>query len=260
MTVPRKGHSKIADIPEDLLDDLNAGTVPSASLSEGLAVDFSVLLRTTFPELPPEAFEAGDGAMSLGVTRRMEAFGEILLLHRGIESLPSLIAHPSDTVRGWACYMIGLTPKLRLKERLDLLRPLADDAHFGVREWAWIPMRRHISMNVRNAVAALKPWTKEKSVNLRRYAVEATRPRGVWATHIEQLKHNPEMGLPLLEPLKADPEKYVQDSVGNWLNDAAKSQSEWVSSIVSRWRQESSNAATERICDRAMRSVSRRRR
>ena len=255
MTAPRKGAARRADIPPDVLAQLNAGTIAAANLAEGLAIDFAALLQAAVPDMPAGSVEIVRGMAGQGVTRRMETVGALLLQHLGLDGLPRVATHPSDTVRGWACYVVGLAPKLKLKRRLELIRPLADDSHFGVREWAWMPLRPHLAMNVSHAVEALLPWTAEASPNLRRFAVEATRPRGVWASHIEQLKQNPALARPLLDPLKADPAKYVQDSVGNWLNDAAKSRPEWVRQVCDEWRAGSNDPVTLRICQRGLRSV-----
>ena len=243
------------DIPPDVVAELNAGTRESKTLAEGLSVDLAVLLRASVTGLAEEIYADIETQADRGITRRMESCGQIVLDHFGIDGLAEIAKHRSDTVRGWACFAIGLAPKLKLKDRLDRIRPLANDPHFGVREWAWLPQRVHLSKNVSHSIAALKPWTKEKSAYLRRFAVESTRPRGVWSVHIAQLKQNPSIGLPLLDPLKSDPDAYVQDSVSNWLNDAAKSQPGWVREVCERWMDESKKESTKRICDRAMRSV-----
>jgi 3-methyladenine DNA glycosylase AlkC len=250
---PRKTPGNIR-IAADTLADLNAGTRQSANLMEGLAIDFVALMSVAVPDVPSDAH----GPLTVGapsITQRMRIAGQLLLEHVGLDGLASLVDHASDTVRGWAAHMVGLAPDLSLTERLALIRPLADDLHFGVREWAWMPLRPHIAIDVKRSIALLEPWVHEASPFLRRFAVEATRPRGVWTEHIAELKENPRLGLPLLKPLRADPEKYVQDSVSNWLNDAAKSKPDWVRDLVEGWADGCENTGTLRICKRALRSV-----
>ena len=248
-----QGATRIADIDPATLARLNAGEVAARTLAEGLAIDFRTLIRAVAPALPDAAVAAIDP--TLGVTRRMALAARTLLDHGGGRSIDPLLAHPSDTVRGWAAYMVGLLPGLPLADRLARVRPLADDSHFGVREWAWLAVRPHVAADVDAAVRLLAAWTAGPSANVRRFASEVTRPRGVWCAHIDRLKASPELGLPVLEPLRADPAKYVQDSVANWLNDAAKTQPAWVRSLCARWAAESDAAATHRICKRATRSL-----
>ncbi|MSR53632.1 MAG: DNA alkylation repair protein [Gemmataceae bacterium] len=185
----------------------------------------------------------------------MRIAGELCLEHLGMSNVDSLIEHASDTVRGWAAYMIGLAPGLSLTERFTLIRPLANDLHFGVREWAWMPLRVHIAGDLPRAIKLLEPWVHDDSLFLRRFASEATRPCGVWTEHITELKENPRLGLPILKPLRADPEKYVQDSVSNWLNDAAKSKPDWVRDLVEGWADGCEDRNTLRICKRSVRSI-----
>ncbi|XXJ18396.1 DNA alkylation repair protein [Desulfovibrio caledoniensis] len=228
--------TKVADVSEERLRELHSGTVESGNLAEGLAIDFHELARQSLPRLTTGSLNALRDGAALGITKRMALAGTVCLRDYGMAGLDTLRSHPSDTVRGFACYMIGAQPDTPLADRLERIRPLAGDTHFGVREWAWLGIRSHIAAAIDEAVALLAPWSAEASANLRRFASEATRPRGVWSPYIKRLREHPEIGLPILAPLKADAAKYVRDSVGNWLNDAAKDKPQWVLATLEQWR------------------------
>jgi 3-methyladenine DNA glycosylase AlkC len=220
---------------------------------EQIAIDMGALLETAFPSLANEA----DRLRSGGLVTKMRAGGQLLFEALGQEAWVVARNSESDSVRGWGAMAIGWSPDLDLGDRLRLMRPFADDAHFAVREWAWLSLRPHIVMEPENAIRMLRPWTREESERLRRFASEASRPCGVWSKHITILKAKPDLGLPLLLPLKSDPSRYVQDSVANWLNDASKSQPEWVKAICESWLASASDERTARICRRGMRSIAR---
>ncbi|MBA3468262.1 MAG: DNA alkylation repair protein [Herpetosiphonaceae bacterium] len=249
----RSGATRMADIPAAILAQLNAGQLPTATLAEGLAIDMLALVQAAVPEVAELAAErlAGD----LGIVQRMSVVGTLLAEELGLYGLRHLKKHPADTVRGWAAYMVAGLPGRPLDERLELIRPLADDPHFAVREWAWLALRPHLASDLPAALELLQPWTGADSANLRRFAVESTRPRGVWCAHIAALKHDPAAGLALLEPLRADDQRYVQLSVANWLNDASKSQPEWVRALCERWAVESPAPATVWIINHATRTL-----
>nr|WP_319247635.1 DNA alkylation repair protein [uncultured Celeribacter sp.] len=247
----RKGAARVADVPADILAELNAGEIEAATLSENLATDFAILLQTTLPEL---ADDAGRIDPKAGVTKRMAAAARIILDRYGMEKLPWLTAHRSDLLRGWGAYLIALNPELSLPGKIEAMRPFAGDPHFGVREWAWLALRPDIVAEPETAIQELTPFTEETSQYLRRFASEAIRPRGVWASHIKLLKDSPDEALTLIEQLKADQSRYVQDSVANWLNDAWKSQPVWVETLCSEWVQHSDTEATRYIVKRALRN------
>lgn len=246
----RKGARSVREVDPEVLAGLNAGTVQTLTLPELLALDFTALLRAVLPHADAASVEAV--ATAPGVTKKMLAAGQALHRHHGAAAFETYRSHPSDTVRGWAAFALGEVPGMDLGERLRLVRCLADDPHFGVREWAWMGIRRHIGAEPEEAVRLLTAWTADPSPNVRRFASEATRPRGVWCAHIDALRRRPQIGLPLLEPLRSDTARYVQDSVANWLNDAARSCPAWVREVCRRWQAE---GAAERICKRAQRSL-----
>jgi 3-methyladenine DNA glycosylase AlkC len=250
--VTRKGPLKPIDVPSDVLDRLNSGAIETVNLAESLAVDFAMLMEQVVPELATVA--KNRIPPTDGITKRMAAVGRLLLEHFGAAGVQDLANHHSDTVRGWAAYLVAAIPDLSLEQRLDSIRSLADDHHFGVREWSWLAVRPDVAAQIDAAIPLLIPWVSESSPNLRRFAIEVTRPRGVWCAHIPKLKEHPELGLDLLEPVRADDSRYVRDSASNWLNDAAKSQPEWVKMVCDRWQLESNLPETKKLCTRALRS------
>lgn len=249
----RTGAKRQAEISAEVLQQLNLGVLESATLVEGLAVDFGVLMQAVHPQTSLTSLERLRQERS--ITKRMILAGEILFQEWGLSGVDQLQQHQSDTVRGWAAYVLAQDPHLALPERLERIQPFANDAHFGVREWAWLALRPWIGREIETAIDGLSVWTRSESANLRRFAVESTRPRGVWCSHIQALKDKPALGLPLLDPLKSDRSRYVQDSVANWLNDAGKSQPQFVRDLCQRWQEASQSRETAYICKRASRSL-----
>lgn len=248
----RKGASKVSDVEPKILKRLEAGEIETATLSEGLAVNFANLLGNVFPDLAAAAKTQIDP--KLGITKRMAIASEVIRQSQRQTALKTLITHPSDTVRGWASYFIAGSHELSLSQKLERIAQLADDPHFGVREWAWLAVRPDVVKEPLKTIEILTPWTTHPSEFIRRFASEAIRPRGVWSPHIGILKSNPEHALPVLDPLKSDPSRYVQDSVTNWLNDAFKSQPDWVEQLCNEWKVQSASKETAYIVKRGLRS------
>jgi 3-methyladenine DNA glycosylase AlkC len=246
---------------------LNGGAQATRNLAECLAIDQAALaqavaaglgLQPALPRILAVQREVAGKGISHQIAAIGMAIGEAL---QGLKPAQAemiarrLQRHPSDMVRSWAAFAFARAASaLTLRERLDAARPFAADMHFGVREWAWIAVRPYIAADIGTAVALLQDWTAAPDPNIRRFAVESTRPRGVWCEHIAALKTDPSPALPLLQALRADPARYVQDSVANWLNDASKTAPAWVLALCQRW-QAGKNPATHRIIDRALRTL-----
>ncbi|MEO1092941.1 MAG: HEAT repeat domain-containing protein [Pseudomonadota bacterium] len=246
---------KVADVSADRLAALHAGAAETTTLTEGLAIDLAELAARCVPQLGDAAIRELRAAATAGITRRMALAGRLVHDRLGPQGAAELATHPSDTVRGVAAFALGARDELGLADLLAAVRPLADDHHFGVREWAWLAIRPRIAKAPLDAIALLADWTADPAANVRRFASEATRPRGVWCAHIGLLKAEPALGLPVLEPLRDDDARYVQESVGNWLNDAAKTQPAWVRERMDRWSADTTRPVAPRIARQALRSL-----
>ncbi len=261
----RKGARTTAAVPADVRELLNAGLIESVNLCEWLIVDHERLAQTVFPQFGwqnclPQVSTALNSLKKPTALKKTFAVGDVLAnwhasQAESIAAINALRGHSSDTVRTWACALIGQKTTTTLAEKLLLLQPLAADPNMGVREIAWMAARPLISRNLPEAIRLLSSWVQNKDERIRRFASEATRPRGVWCAHITELKESPELALSLLVPLRSDESKYVRDSVANWLNDASKSRPDFVRQTCETWLAESPAAATQAIVKRALRTL-----
>lgn len=251
----RRGAHSRKGVDATHMDALNAGLASARTLSEVLAIDHTILLLAVFPDADNDLRLRVAEAQKLGILARMASIGAILADRLDKENIERLAGHTSDTVRGWVCFLIAASADAGPAVLLDRLRRFADDEHFAVREWVWMAARPTLTIDIANSINLLAGLTSDPSERVRRFASEALRPRGVWAAHIPQLKRHPELGEPILHPLRADPSRYVQDSVANWINDAAKTRPEWAVELCERWAAERDDPATARIVHRALRSV-----
>lgn len=262
--IKRKGSRSTKDIPKDILEQLNSGEIQTANLVEWLAVDQLLLLKNLLKQLGKTLYFKPiltdiENLKKQTVNTINEAIGtglfEQSLKNDDTEILTIMANHTSDLIRCWATYTIGKNQTLDIGQKLEQIQCFASDKHFGVREICWLAVRSSIAKDLTKSIEILSNWTNHKDENVRRFASEATRPRGVWCEHIEELKQNPELGLAILEPLKSDNAKYVQDSVGNWLNDASKTQPDFVKQLCEKWKQESPTKETAYIIKKALRTI-----
>ncbi len=260
----RKGSRSTKDIPAAILQQLNSGQIESANLVEWLAIDQKLLLQNILQQNKRSQYlqpilTSIDTLKKQTITTINETIGTGLfaqsVINKDKELLSLLATHTADAVRCWATYTIGKNEKLNMKQILQQIQPFAADSHFGVREIAWMAVRPSIAKNLTESIALFAVWAKHNNENIRRFASEATRPRGVWCEHIELLKQNPELALTILEPLKSDAAKYVLDSVGNWLNDASKTQPVFVTGLCKKWQKESKTKETAYIIKKALRTI-----
>lgn len=264
--INRKGARKAQDIPKEVLELLNLGKIETVNLTEWLAIDHLKLIQTNFTEigiseenihLISQKIRTQKKPSTMNTTKLVgstlyESYSKDKTLNSIFDNLST---HLSDSIRCYAPYLKSLNENLSISEKLKESEKLVTDNHFGVREVVWMALRPEIDGDLEKSIDILSNWTKSKNENIRRFTTESTRPRGVWCKHISRLKEKPELALPILENLKSDKSKYVQDSVGNWLNDASKSEPNFVIDLCERWKKESRTKETEKIIKRATRTI-----
>ena len=132
----RKGAARIALIPDEVLQALNAGAIPTANLNEFLAIDLAQLAPAVAQDLglDPAHERLQDTLTMLGSFKPMKRHG---LISHALYDLAAqspdpdavaqrLITHPSDVARCWA----GAWGMLNGLEPPATLPPAAEAAGF----------------------------------------------------------------------------------------------------------------------------------
>ena len=160
----RKGAARIALIPQEVLDALHTGRIPTVNLNEFLALDLRLLTRSVAQDvgLAPEAERLQD---TLAMLSAFPPVKRHLHIARALYDLAearsdrdrvahALATHPSDVARSWAAQWLSFA-RMPLADKLASVRRFAADPHFGVREMAWMAVRDEIAGDVDTAVRLL---------------------------------------------------------------------------------------------------------
>lgn len=228
------------------MERINQGEIQSSGLAEALAADLGRILTQMGAQ--------GAQLPALGYCDRLRAAGQIALRDLGLDGALRQMDSVSDSARSICAFAIGASG-LGLREKLWHLAFLADDPHMGVRENAWLGVRADICKAPREAIALLADWTDARSPAIRRFAIEATRPRGVWCAHIPELREDPGLAIELLDRARAEQEIYPRNALANWLNDASKTRPDWVAATLLRWSALGPAAPHPAMVARALRGI-----
>src|SRR5262245_24710580 len=102
--------------------------------------------------------------------------------------------------------------------------------------------------------ARLVEWARDESPHVRRLVSEGPRPRLPWAPRLPAFQKDPRPVIALLELLKDDPERYVQRSVANNINDIGKDHPDVAVALCRQWLN-SATPARRWIVGHALRSL-----
>lgn len=200
-------------------------------------------------QVEPFVARATDGLARLELKARVEhlaralrpalpdAFPDAVAILTGALGPPAplddLTTDAATGVRGFA--MMALTRFVSLYG-LDHFEPSMAALHAMTQRFsAEFDIRFFLEAHPEATWARLHAWTRDPSAHVRRLTSEGTRPRLPWAPRIPGAIDDPAPGLAILERLRDDPERYVQRSVANHLNDVSKDHPARVLALAGDW-------------------------
>jgi len=223
------------------------------------------------------AFDAGSfvGTIEHGLTEgqgpegptfsaRQDIFAAALEAHlpqdyaRALQVLEQILGPPLQQAEGMFTHGWWLWPIGRYVERNALsdpnasLRFIRELTRRFTGEFAVRPL---LAERPRETLPVVQDWAAEADVHVRRLASEGLRISLPWARKLTIALDYFEEYRRILGLLKAAPEKFVQKSVGNNLNDLMKADPDKAWLIIHDWEQDSPSPATRWIIKHGTRSL-----
>lgn len=199
-------------------------------------------LHAASPGFPRQGFTsaATDGLPALELKARVRHVAAALRAHLPAswpDALAALCAGSGPPLVGTDAVNanVHLWPVLQVVEDHGLSHPalsLGALAELTRRFTAEFAVRPYIAAHPDTAWPIVLSWAAHEDVHVRRLASEGSRPTLPWGTH---LRGTTEQGLAVIERLKDDPERYVQKSVANHLNDVSRADPARALAVARRW-------------------------
>lgn len=112
------------------------------------------------------------------------------------------------------------------------MNALRDFTHHCSSEFA---IRDFLKLDFDKSIKHMQEWAEDDNHHIRRLASEGSRPRLPWGIKLQDVIDKPNLTWAILNKLKNDPEKYVQKSVANHLNDISKDNADWLIQKLQKW-------------------------
>jgi 3-methyladenine DNA glycosylase AlkC len=203
-------------------------------------------LKLAYPKLSVDPFvnECLDNEEQLSLTERASQWADVMYRHLPTsfpKAAPIILQSLGDELANSDTF--GMSP-LRYMPHVNYVSKYGLE-HFDEAMTLQIALTKRFSaeFSIRafllrypeKTLAQLHTWTKDPNVHVRRLVSEGTRPRLPWAPRLRDFQEDPLPVLALLEKLKDDPERYVQRSVANNLNDISKDHPSITVEVCRRW-------------------------
>ena len=177
---------------------------------------------------------------------------------RALQLLEQILGPPLEQAEGMFTHGWWLWPVGRYVER-NALRD-ADASLLFIRELTRrftgeFAVRPLLAERPRETLSCMRGWAADPDVHVRRLASEGLRISLPWARKLTVAIEYFEEYREILTQLKSAPEKFVQKSVGNNLNDLMKTDPEKAWLIIHTWEQDSPSPATRWIIKHGTRSL-----
>jgi 3-methyladenine DNA glycosylase AlkC len=213
-----------------------------SALIRSLAAD----ITRAHPSLDSKRFVADGlhGLEALSLTARGSHLAEVLRRHlpaeyeRAVEVLLASLGAEHDSSESFGMAPFRYLPHVTFVARFGLDHfetSMRAQYELTKRFTAEGSIRPFIVKYPEQTLERLVSWSSDPSVHVRRLVSEGTRPRLPWASRLPAFQKDPRPVLALLERLKDDPERYVQRSVANNLNDIAKDHPALAVEVCRRW-------------------------